>query len=205
MRLRIVLSAVAVLALGALLAACGSSSNHPDHTSGTSAGTATDRAFLNDMTPHHKSAVAMAMVAQRRAGHPEVKQLADAIVRTQTQEIAQMTHLKGQLPVGDAKSTLGLSMGMMGMSADISRLEAAKPFDRAFIDDMVPHHQGAVTMAKAELAKGTNPIARALAQRIIGAQQKEIGQMNSWRQKWYGAPVPNQPKHGSHSMSGMKH
>lgn len=154
------------------------------------------------MTPHHKSAVEMAVIAQRRAEHPEVARLADAIVTTQTSEIARMARLKGHLPVGDAKSTLGLSMGMMGMSADMSKLEAAKPFDRAFIDDMVPHHQGAVTMAKTELAKGTNPVARALAQRIVDAQQKEIGEMNGWRQKWYGAPVPNRPKHGSHNMSG---
>ena len=36
-------------------------------------------------------------------------------------------------------------------------LKDAKPFDRAFIDEMIPHHQGAIRMARAELAKGSDP------------------------------------------------
>lgn len=64
---------------------------------------------------------------------------------------------------------LGMSMSQMGMSMDMTSLGTARPFDRAFIDMMIPHHQGAVRMAQAELAKGNNPKLRALAQRIINA------------------------------------
>ena len=74
----------------------------------------------------------------------------------------------------------------MGMDMDMTALERAKPFDRAFIDAMVPHHQGAITMAKAELAKGSQPALRKMADDIIAAQTKEIAQMKSWRKAWYG-------------------
>ncbi len=45
-------------------------------------------------------------------------------------------------------------------------------------------------MAQAELAKGKNAKLRALAQRIITAQAREIGEMNQWRAEWYGATSP---------------
>ena len=61
---------------------------------------------------------------------------------------------------------------------------------RAFIDMMIPHHQGAVRMAHAELAKGKNPRLRALAQLIVKAQDREIREMNQWRTQWYGAASP---------------
>jgi len=78
-------------------------------------------------------------------------------------------------------------------------LQTASPFDREFIDMMVPHHQGAIVMAQLELAKGTNATTKRLARSIIGAQQREIREMNAWRTKWYGAPVASD---GSMSMGG---
>ncbi|QRP49090.1 DUF305 domain-containing protein [Amycolatopsis sp. FDAARGOS 1241] len=50
-------------------------------------------------------------------------------------------------------------------------------FDRMFLQMMVTHHQGAVAMAKTELASGSSPDAKALAQRIIDSQTAEIAQM----------------------------
>jgi uncharacterized protein (DUF305 family) len=56
---------------------------------------------------------------------------------------------------------------------------------------MVPHHQGAIAKAKAELAKGTQPAFRMMAEDIISAQTKEIDQMTQWRKAWYdSAKVP---------------
>ncbi len=86
--------------------------------------------------------------------------------------------------------TLGLAEHEMGMSSDLSSLESAKPFDRAFIDMMVPHHQGAILMARVELEQGSDEKAKALAEQIIEAQTVEIEEMNEWREKWYGEPSP---------------
>ena len=55
--------------------------------------------------------------------------------------------------------------------------------DRDFIAGMLPHHQGAVDMAKIVLAFGKDPEVRKLADSIIKAQEQEIAWMNSWLQK----------------------
>ena len=52
-------------------------------------------------------------------------------------------------------------------------------FDRMFLTGMVKHHQGAVAMARTELAQGANADAKKLAQSIVESQNKEIAQMKS--------------------------
>jgi uncharacterized protein (DUF305 family) len=89
----------------------------------------------------------------------------------------------------DAK-TLGLAMDDMGMSMDGPDLATAKPYDRAFIDAMVPHHQGAIRMARAQLARGEDRELQRLATAIVSAQEREIRRMNAWRSTWYGAASP---------------
>ena len=79
---------------------------------------------------------------------------------------------------------------MMGMSMDMSSLENSKQFDKAFIDAMIPHHQGAIRMARIEIAQGQDQQTKDLAQAIIDAQSREIDEMNQWREQWYGSPSP---------------
>jgi uncharacterized protein (DUF305 family) len=77
-----------------------------------------------------------------------------------------------------------MSGGMMG-TGTISDPNA--PFDQRFLDQMLAHHQMAVTSAQSMIADSARPELRELAQRIITGQQREIGQMGQWRQDWYGA------------------
>ena len=76
-------------------------------------------------------------------------------------------------------------MAAMGMHGGMDALESAKPFDRAFLTAMIPHHASAVMMANMLLAEDGRPELRRLAQEIIAAQSREIGQMQRWRQAWY--------------------
>jgi uncharacterized protein (DUF305 family) len=55
--------------------------------------------------------------------------------------------------------------------------------DKDFVNMMLPHHHGAVDMAKVELQYGKDPMLRELATSIIAAQEKEIGIMKGWQAK----------------------
>lgn len=62
------------------------------------------------------------------------------------------------------------------------------PFDLAFIDAMIPHHQIAIEMAKAAKARElTQPDLDAIADDIIATQQLEIDRMLDWRAQWFGS------------------
>ncbi len=184
-----------LLAAGALtVAGCGDDSS--SDTAAGAAGNAVDRAFIADMVPHHESAVQMAKIAQERGESAFVKQLADDIVRTQNQEIDVMRREDRTLAdAGIQKGSLGVAEHMMGMDADLASLKTAKPFDKAFITDMIPHHEGAVTMANAELSKGKSTKLKLLAQDIITAQEREIAAMR----KHLGPDAPPSDEMEGHS------
>lgn len=73
-----------------------------------------------------------------------------------------------------------LMAGMDQMNADMMMGGTAADIDVAFVCSMIPHHRGAIDMAKAELAHGDDPWARTLAETIIAAQEKEIADMLAW-------------------------
>jgi uncharacterized protein (DUF305 family) len=59
-------------------------------------------------------------------------------------------------------------------------------FEQAFLAGMIPHHAAAVAMAQLELARGTHPELKAMAQQIISGQSQEITEMTNWLHDWYG-------------------
>ena len=185
---------IAVLGLGLLAAACGeedTGSSESTSSSKGAAGNGVDRAFAGTMIKHHRSAVDMAEVAGKQSKRSEIKQLAKAIVTTQTAEIEQLTAIDEELAAANVlPGDLGLAEHEMGMDDDMSMLEGAKPFDREFIDMMIRHHQGAIRMARVELDEGQNAKLKELAEGIVDAQAKEIDEMNTWRVDWFGAMSP---------------
>jgi uncharacterized protein (DUF305 family) len=195
------LAALAVIALAAVTAGCGG-----DDQPSTSSGNPTDAAFITDMTAHHEGAIEMARIAQQRAEHPEIRRLADDIMAAQESEISVMKTIRRDMDhMGEnGGGHMGMSDSEMGMSMNPAALETAEPFDRAFIDAMVPHHQGAVAMAKQLLKQGEQPALRKMGDDIIAAQTKEIAQMRKWRKAWYGsAGSSDASTHGSGDGMGM--
>jgi uncharacterized protein (DUF305 family) len=71
---------------------------------------------------------------------------------------------------------------MKTMMASMNVKPTGKP-DKDFALMMIPHHQGAIDMAKVELQYGTDPELRQLATDIVAAQEKEIAQMKAWLAK----------------------
>lgn len=196
--------ALSLVALGGV-AACGSDDEGATGgASTTSSSASVDRAFVREMVPHHEGAIDMAQVALDRSKRPEIRRLARAIVATQRTEISTLRSIDRRLAAEGAKTgSLGMSHSDMGMG-DTAMLRTADPFDRAFIDMMVPHHEGALKMAKVQLERGADEPTKRLARQIVSAQQQEIAQMQGWREQWYGeasakgaAPVGD--GHGGHS------
>ena len=160
---------------------------------------AADVTFAQQMLVHHQGAVAMADLAPTRASSAKVKALAAQIKAEQTPEIKEMT---AWLAVWAPHSTMpgmsssaGAMGGMAGMGSDTASPSAAMPgmmtdaqmsqltaakgtqFDKLFLQLMIVHHQGALTMANTERTDGGNTAALALANSIISSQSAEITTM----------------------------
>ncbi len=159
-----------------------------------------DQAFIDMMVPHHQSATEMAKLAQDRAEHEELVTLAGEIIAAQDAEITQMREWREEwfgsagTPPMDAMPMLpgmemeGMDMGdgaTMDMTEDIEELRDAEPFDLAFLDAMIPHHESAIEAGEIALEESENPEIRSLAEEIISSQQAEIDQMTAWRSEWY--------------------
>ena len=146
-----------------------------------------DERFIDAMAPHHQGAVEMAEVALENAEHQELRQLARDIVTGQQAEIEQMSAIKERL-FGSSEVPMEMSpeeMKMMGMMEDPGQLADEDPFDRAFIDEMTPHHESAIQMARTAQESTEDPEVRDLAGGIVEAQEAEIEQMTDWREEWY--------------------
>ena len=146
-----------------------------------------DEAFIDAMVPHHQGAIAMAEVALKNAEHEEIKELSRNIVSTQQSEIEELKSIKKE-EFGTSNVPMEMSPQQMrgvGMMMDPKRLSKREPFDEAFIDAMIPHHQSAIEMAQVALQNSDNPKIKELAQNIVSAQQREIEQMKQWRREWY--------------------
>jgi uncharacterized protein (DUF305 family) len=151
-----------------------------------------DQQFIDMMVPHHQGAVAMAHIALTRATHPQIKRLARSIIAAQNQEIAQMRAWRRAWYGSDDTPGMAHMPGLPGltmhmdMMGDIGRLRSATPFDKAFIDAMIPHHQMAIAAARLEVARGTHAQLKTLALSIIEDQAREIGLIEAYRELWYG-------------------
>lgn len=156
-----------------------------------------DLRFVDSMIPHHEGAVVMAQAVLQNSQRPELKTLAESIIKAQEQEINQMKQWRTSwYPKAPSEpvawhAAMNHSMAMspdqlkaMRMDMDLGGADAE--FDRRFIDAMIPHHEGAVVMAKEALKKSKRPEMLQLAKNIMASQQAEIDQMKQWRKAWYG-------------------
>jgi uncharacterized protein (DUF305 family) len=105
-----------------------------------------DERFIDAMVPHHQGAIAMAKVALKQAEHEEIKELSHNIISSQRAEIEELKSIKKE-EFGTSQVPMEMSqeqMRGMGMMMDSQELADKEPFDKAFIDAMIPHHQSAI-------------------------------------------------------------
>lgn len=157
-----------------------------------------DRMFLANMIAHHQGAVNMANLALTKASHQEVKDLAKAIVSAQTTEITDMTVWQ--------KTWYPASSGeIMEDHSSISMMnelngKTGEAFDKAFLEQMIMHHQSAINMAATGKTNAQHQEVKELTVAIVTAQTKEIQQMKQWQSDWGYSSTDT-----SNSMSGMGH
>ena len=138
-----------------------------------------DLAFIDGMLPHHEGALDMARLASARAASPEVRTLAETIVRAQTAEIDTLRAWRARW-FADAPAASGMAgMDMGGTDMDALGTASGEAFDRLFLYGMIAHHADAVPMAADAHRRSARPEVRALAARIVREQASEIGQMQT--------------------------
>lgn len=160
------LSLVFIAAL--LLTGCATSSPSNSKYS------AEDIAFAEMMIPHHEQAMEMSEIALLNTTNPDVLLLAQQIKDAQSPEIELMKSWDGV----KASTHAGHQMDGMLSDAEIAALRRAQgaEFDRLFLQGMINHHEGAITMAQA-VVNSVNKEVADLAASIINAQELEISKM----------------------------
>lgn len=147
--------------------------------------TPVDLAFIDDMIVHHQGAIEMAQALLLNTERPELVEMANNIITSQSAEVAQMQAWRAawypDAPPSATGDAMGMSMGDMAVSDD-----ASIPYDRRFLTAMISHHAGAVDMANMALPQAEHPEVKQLAAAIVAAQEQEIAQMQEWLKAWYG-------------------
>lgn len=199
---------VVLAALGALVLVAAGCGGERSGSGAEGGGTPPERAFLSAMVPHHRSAVEMATAAEGRIDDDELEQLIAAIGAAQTTEIGEMSGIHERLfgqplrPNEMAHAQLGLSAEQAErdhMDAGRTVREADEPVDRVVIDQMIPHHQGAIAMARAVSGRVRDERLRELVGDIIATQESEVEELNSIRERQFGAPLEAEAGTEGHS------
>jgi uncharacterized protein (DUF305 family) len=153
-----------------------------------------DQLFLDRMIHQHRGAIGMARVASQRSEHAELEAMAEETVAEQRAELDQMEAWRSAwygdpttLPSRTYDEDLAMTIARndQRVAAQVRALEHANPFDSAFIDAMIPHHQKAVAMSQDAMKNAERDEVRRLASMIVQDRTKEIAAMETWRATWY--------------------
>ena len=190
---RRVAAALAALAAALFLSSCSSpasdgqtehqQTDQPVITAQPAGYNADDVAFATNMIPHHQQAVELSAMVPDRSTNAELIALAQQISAAQQPEINVMKVFLVQWNENPDTNSghAGHGSTMQGMvdAATMTQLESMNgaEFDKLWLESMISHHQGAIEMAKAEIANGDNVDAKTLAKNIVTTQEAEIGQM----------------------------
>ncbi|TDE00413.1 DUF305 domain-containing protein [Jiangella asiatica] len=142
----------------------------------------TDVRFVEQMIPHHRQAVAMAQLAPERAEDERVLLVADRIAAGQSPEILALEAWLTQRDLPVPAETDGHDHGdLPGMITPFQleqlRDASGAEFDELFLTYMSQHHAGALEMADAEVAGGTDQTAVEMATDVNATQSAEIARM----------------------------
>jgi uncharacterized protein (DUF305 family) len=143
-----------------------------------------DADFARGMIPHHQGAIDVAEIVLKFGKDDEVRKLATDIIAAQKAEIAGMQAWlqKNANSAADAKAA-EIIEAYDAVNAEMHKymdiVLIGKP-DVDFVAGMIPHHEGAVEMAKVLLRYGNDAELRKLAEDVVRSQSAEIVMMLGW-------------------------
>ncbi len=108
--------------------------------------------------------------------------IALAVVILATPVMAKAEDMKMDMGKNAGPADKAFMAGMQKMMKDMD-VKPTGNTDKDFVLMMMPHHQGAIDMAKVELQYGKDPMLRKLSTDIVKAQEQEIGEMKAWLAK----------------------
>jgi uncharacterized protein (DUF305 family) len=154
-----------------------SSTVPPSHPKPTPEAARFEIRWMREMVNHHGMAIRMARLALQNSEDPGVRDLARGIIRAQIREIGQMqTWLSAGYGLRGVRPRM--TADDMQMLDELGSLRGAS-FDRAFLGEMIGHHQQAIEDAEDLLANGFHAGLRRLGNNIITTQSAEIGRMQA--------------------------
>lgn len=152
-------------------------------------GAALEIGFINRTVPHHQSAIQMATVIVAKAVHPEVRAVAQMIIMTQREEIAQLTD--------DMRTRYARAVQpdprFMTPPSELAMLRQASPqmAEKMFMLMMREHHQSLNEMAEVVVQQGAPHVEfRDLALHMLGDQVEQQGQLYTLLRDLYGLTPP---------------
>ena len=149
-----------------------------------------DAQFMQDMIPHHRQAMEMAELVADRTNRPEINDVAGRINVSQRDEIdfmRQWLRSRGErVPIPTAYDAMHTDHRMAGMATPRQMEELAQAegtdFDRLFLQLMITHHEGAVTMVEELLEQpgsAYDPVLFEFTTNVTNDQSAEIERMNA--------------------------
>jgi uncharacterized protein (DUF305 family) len=163
-----------------------------------------DQLYIDMMIPHHESIIALAQAAEDRLTDERLQAVAENIIASQSAENEELRDYREQW-YGSPES-MPMDEGMMGMMSEmmpgmgdmaamqmqmdpgalVATFCAGEDADLTFIELTIPHHEMAIMASEAALEQATHDEIRAVAERVIADQQREIDELEAIRAELAG-------------------
>lgn len=181
------------LAAAVVLSACETTGQDQDATNAGPSATAAppaasarpaaaasyDLRFIDTIKAHHDHGIQMSQMAVQKASSAEVREMAQKMIADQQRDNSELITWRGQW-FADATDAMDMSLpGASSMNMDMSALQSATghDFDHAFLEMMVPHHQGAIAMSRDATRNAEHDELRRKAQEMADKQQRELDEI----------------------------
>ncbi len=146
-----------------------------------------DADFASMMIMHHQGAIDMSEVEVSKGADTQIKTIAQNIIVAQKAEIGKLekfvTGYKTQQVEHEKNDELHkeLDVTMRSMMDKMTTMQMTGNTDKDFVMMMIPHHEGAKTMAEHQVKHGKNAELKKMAQKMITDQTKEIAELKAWQ------------------------